>query len=84
MDFKEYFGISQGRCHPLSIQDDRSLFSLCFAAYANERRQVVQEHLEGLPRQITMDNGSPWGRPYGRGSDDVVREGQGYDLLVGP
>lgn len=54
MDFKEYIGISQGRCHPLSIPDDRSQSSLCFAADANERRQVVQEYLNGLPRQITM------------------------------
>lgn len=67
MDFKGHFGLSQGRCHPLTILDDHSRFSICIAACANEQRETVQGHLirvfrrYGLPLRMTMDNGSPWG-----------------------
>ena len=71
MDFKGHFGLSQGRCHPLTILDDHSRFSMCIAACANEQRDTVQEHLirvfrrYGLPLRMTMDNGSPWGDQTG-------------------
>lgn len=71
MDFKGHFSLSQGRCHPLTILDDHSRFSMCIAACANEQRDTVQEHLirvfrrYGLPLRITMDNGSPWGDQTG-------------------
>ena len=71
MDFKGHISLGLGRCHPLTILDDHSRFSLCIAACANEQRQTVQEHLirtfrrYGLPLRMTMDNGSPWGDQTG-------------------
>lgn len=74
MDFKGHVALAQGRCHPLTVLDDHSRFSLCLTACANERGTTVQEHLVtafrryGLPEWIITDNGSPWGdtadRPY--------------------
>lgn len=71
MDFKGHISLGQGRCHPLTILDDHSRFSLCIAACINEQRDTVQEHLVrafrryGLPLRMTMDNGSPWGDQTG-------------------
>ena len=71
MDFKGHISLAQGRCHPLTILDDHSRFSLCIAACLDERRETVQEHLirvfrrHGLPLRMTMDNGSPWGDQTG-------------------
>lgn len=74
MDFKGHFALAQGRCHPLTVLDDHSRFSLCLAACADQRGRTVQGHLTaafqryGLPEWIIVDNGSPWGdsadRPY--------------------
>jgi transposase InsO family protein len=70
MDFKGHFALTDsqaGRCHPLTVLDDHSRFSLCLAACSNERRQTVQEALTrtfrvyGLPERMTYDNGPPWG-----------------------
>lgn len=67
MDFKGHFPTDAGRCHPLTVLDDHSRFSLCLAALPDERRDTVQPMLEevfrlyGLPERMTMDNGSPWG-----------------------
>lgn len=67
MDFKGPFALGQGRCHPLTVLDDHSRFSLCLKACANEQRQTVQHHLThtfrryGLPQRMVMDNGPPWG-----------------------
>lgn len=67
MDFKGHFALGQGRCHPLTVLDDHSRFSLGLYACANERTLTVQEHLSeifrryGLPERILADNGSPWG-----------------------
>lgn len=67
MDFKGYFSTKAGHCHPLTVLDDHSRFSLCIAALPDERRASVQPTLErvfrfyGLPARLTMDNGSPWG-----------------------
>ena len=71
MDFKGHISLAQGRCHPLTVLDDHSRFSLCIAACINEQRGTVQEHLirvfrrHGLPLRMTMDNGSPWGDQTG-------------------
>ena len=71
IDFKGHFSLSHGRCHPFTVLDDHSRFSLCIAACANEQRQTVQDHLirafrrYGLPLRMTMDNGSPWGDQTG-------------------
>src|SRR5262249_9640533 len=57
----------RGRCHPLTVLDDHSRFALGLEACANEQGVTVQERLTtifrryGLPRRMTMDNGSPWG-----------------------
>jgi transposase InsO family protein len=68
MDFKGHFPLlNQQRCHPLTVLDDHSRFSLCLAACLNEQGQTVKECLTttfrryGLPERMTMDNGSPWG-----------------------
>jgi transposase InsO family protein len=67
MDFKGHFAMREGRCHPLTVLDDHSRYSLTIGACDNERTTTVQAHLEklfdrhGLPRRILTDNGSPWG-----------------------
>lgn len=67
MDFKGYFPIREGLCHPLTVLDDHSRYALCIGACGNERKETVEKHLidvfrrYGLPRSILTDNGSPWG-----------------------
>lgn len=67
MDFKGHFALAQGRCHPLTVLDDHSRYALGLEACADERGVTVRERLisifrrYGLPRQMLMDNGSPWG-----------------------
>lgn len=67
MDFKGHFPLNQGRCHPLTVLDDHSRFSLLIKACANEQGETVKIALidlfrcYGLPQRMTMDNGSPWG-----------------------
>lgn len=67
MDFKGHFALSQGRCHPLTVLDDHSRFSLGLFACGDERTETVKAHLSeifrryGLPERMLMDNGAPWG-----------------------
>lgn len=68
MDFKGHFAMSGGgRCHPLTILDDHSRFSLGVRALPGEREELVRPELElilrtyGLPRSILCDHGPPWG-----------------------
>ena len=68
MDFKGHFALRQGnRCHPLTVLDDHSRYSLGLRAMPQERSPLVKTELEellrtyGLPRAILCDNGSPWG-----------------------
>lgn len=67
MDFKGDFPLEQGRCHPLTVLDDCSRFSLGLWACADQRRETVQGRLTvvfqryGLPERILADNGPPWG-----------------------
>ena len=72
IDFKGYVVYQhaqsgRSRCYPLTILDDHSRYSLCVDACGNEQRLTVQQSLiatfrkYGLPKQMTMDNGSPWG-----------------------
>lgn len=68
MDFKGHFGLRDGgRCHPLTVLDDHSRYSVCLAACAGERGDTVRAHLiatfrrYGVPRRMSMDNGPPWG-----------------------
>lgn len=66
MDFKGHFQVDEGRCHPLTLLDDHSRFSLCIKACLAETEVSVRSALEdtfrtyGLPDGMTMDNGSPW------------------------
>jgi transposase InsO family protein len=68
MDFKGHFGMANGgRCHPLTVLDDHSRFSLVLQACGHEQGTLVQSvlsgtfHQYGLPQAMLMDNGSPWG-----------------------
>lgn len=67
MDFKGHFQTGPQRCHPLTVLDDHSRFSLCLKACADERTETVRDALTttfrryGVPRRMTMDNGAPWG-----------------------
>ena len=67
MDFKGHFATGAGRCHPLTVLDDHSRYSLEIGACANEQGSTVKARLEmvfrqhGLPRRILADNGPPWG-----------------------
>jgi len=79
MDFKGYFLTVEGRCHPLTILDDCSRYSICLKACAQEDEISVREGLKdafrtyGLPEGMTMDNGSPWkGAPGSRFSSLTV------------
>lgn len=67
MDFKGHFEAAHGRCHPLTVLDDHSRYSVCLEACGNERGDTVSERLRGvfrrhgLPRRMLVDNGTPWG-----------------------
>jgi transposase InsO family protein len=68
MDFKGWFTLVSGaQCHPLTILDDHSRFALAVEACGDERGETVQQALiatfrtYGMPHQMLMDNGPPWG-----------------------
>jgi transposase InsO family protein len=67
MDFKGHFAMDHGRCHPLTVLDDHSRYSLGLIACADQTLETVQGHLTalfrryGLPEAMLADNGSPWG-----------------------
>jgi transposase InsO family protein len=67
MDFKGHFATQKARCHPLTVLDDHSRFSLGLRACPDQRTGTVKDGLTsifrryGLPDRMTMDNGSPWG-----------------------
>jgi transposase InsO family protein len=67
-DFKGHFAMENGsRCHPLTVTDDMSRFSLCISAKDNERLEGVRDSFlslfreYGLPGMVLSDNGNPWG-----------------------
>lgn len=67
MDFKGHFPGAPGRCHPLTVLDDHSRYALGLEALGDEKGKTVKERLTrifrryGLPRELLVDNGSPWG-----------------------
>lgn len=68
MDFKGYIHtVSQTICHPLTLLDDHSWFSLCLEAKENQKAVGVKASLQrlfrtfGMPEAILCDNGAPWG-----------------------
>jgi transposase InsO family protein len=73
MDFKGWVLLANGeRCHPLTILDDHSRYSIGLEACANEQGKTVQNRLEltfrryGLPEAFFVDNGTPWGDASGQ------------------
>jgi hypothetical protein len=73
MDFKGHFPmVGGGRCHPLTVLDDHSRYSIGIRACENEQACTVMSELVtmfrqyGLPVQMLMDNGSPWGDSGGQ------------------
>ena len=73
MDFKGWIPLGEGgRCHPLTIVDDHSRYSVCLEACTNEQSSTVQGRLEltfrryGLPEAFFVDNGAPWGDSSGQ------------------
>jgi transposase InsO family protein len=69
IDFKGYFETACGKCHPLTLLDDHSRFSLALQACARPDTPSVRGHLTdvferyGMPLRINADNGGPWGSP---------------------
>ena len=69
IDFKGHFETPAGRCHPLTVIDDHSRFSLAITACSKTDTAPVQGHLQrvferyGMPIRINADNGPPWGSP---------------------
>jgi transposase InsO family protein len=67
VDFKGYFPLRVGRCHPLCALDDHSRYNVLLSACADQREQTAQAQLRsafrrlGLPDGILWDNGAPWG-----------------------
>ena len=45
MDFKGHFAMREGRCHPLTVLDDHSRYSLELGACGNERGETVRARL---------------------------------------
>ncbi|MCL2101712.1 MAG: DDE-type integrase/transposase/recombinase, partial [Fibromonadales bacterium] len=73
-DFKGHFAMENGiRCHPLTVTDDSSRFSLCISAKDSERFPGVRDSFislfreRGLPKAVLCDNGPPWGTTGGFG-----------------
>ena len=68
MDFKGHFALAEGRCHPLTVLDDHSRYSLTLSACSNEQDATVRAQLVpvfrryGLPLAMLMDNGLALGR----------------------
>lgn len=69
LDFKGYIPLGTGWCHPLSVLDDHSRYTVGLVACADEQDATVRAALTqlfrcyGLPRAILTDNGPPWGNP---------------------
>lgn len=68
IDFKGFFELGdKNRCYPLTLLDDHSRYCLLIKACTNQTMETVQSALTevfkkvGLPKQMTMDNGTPWG-----------------------
>jgi transposase InsO family protein len=73
MDFKGPFRVASRPCHPLTVLDDHSRFSIVLKACEDQKRLTVKRYLTeafetyGLPAAFLVDNGGPWATTYGRG-----------------
>jgi transposase InsO family protein len=70
MDFKGDFAmLDQRRCYPLTVLDDHSRYNIVLHACLSTDGLTVRTQLQrafaqyGLPQQINVDNGAPWGSP---------------------
>jgi transposase InsO family protein len=68
MDFKGWIRLGNGvPCHPLTVLDDHSRYSIGLEACADEQGSTVKSQLEkmfrhyGLPDAFFVDHGTPWG-----------------------
>jgi transposase InsO family protein len=73
MDFKGWIRLGNGvRCHPLTVLDDHSRYSIGLEACDDEQGSTVRARLEkifrhyGLPDAFFVDNGTPWGDASGQ------------------
>jgi transposase InsO family protein len=73
MDFKGWVRLGNGvRCHPLTVLDDHSRYSIGLEACVDEQGSTVRTRLEkmfrhyGLPDAFFVDNGTPWGDASGQ------------------
>jgi transposase InsO family protein len=66
VDFKGHFAMQRGRCHPLTLLDDHSRFSIGLRACLDESGKTIKPEFirvfeeYGMPWRINFDNGSPW------------------------
>jgi len=78
MDFKGSFMTEFHRCYPLTILDDHSRYSVGLIACRDEKRETVKSGLIscfktfGLPEQINVDNGNPWGNSASENATRLV------------
>jgi len=88
MDFKGWFAIERDRCHPLTVLDDHSRYNVGLAACGNEQDLTVRARLVpvfrryGLPWEMLMDNGSPWGDAGDQPHTAFTVWLMGYDVRV--
>jgi len=67
MDFKGHVPAKDARCYPLTVLDDFSRYSILLQACENQEHQTVKDRLiaafrlYGMPLQLLVDNGAPWG-----------------------
>ena len=87
-DFKGHFAMKDGnRCHPLTVLDDYSRFSLCVDAKENEKYESVVDSFyrlfseNGLPDSLLCDNGNPWGNSQTTGYTRFEIWLMEYDVL---
>ena len=72
MDFKGHVIIHGKAYYPLTLLDDHSRYCLCVQVCEDQGTETVKQVLtdvfrkHGLPKQMTMDNGVPWGSSQGK------------------
>lgn len=54
MDFKGHFATTQGRCHPLTVLDDHSRYSLTISACGNQQDATVRGRLVWVFRRYGL------------------------------
>jgi transposase InsO family protein len=90
MDFKGHFELQNGkRCHPFTVLDDHSRYSIQARACPGETGKMVWEGLTdafriyGLPQKILCDNGGPWATQAAHGLTRLTVKLVLYGIEVG-